>query len=161
TPQGLAVGPDHSGQTPPPDAPNGIPPEPGDHEASMLVGCNGNGSDTKSSVIISLDDLGDIQAVVADESGPDEVWFNPGDNHYYLARSNADGGVQKIGSIDAFGLTSDPSVTVGPAGRNAHSIAADGVSNQIFFPVPGSPHFTLCSQGGGHNLHGCILVLKN
>jgi len=69
--------------------------------------------------------------------------------------------VQMIGSIDAFGGTADPSITVGPAGRNAHSIAADAVTNQIFFPVPGSPHFTLCSQGGGHNLHGCILVLTN
>jgi hypothetical protein len=152
TPQGLAVGPDESGLVP--------PPRPGDLDPNALVGCNGNRSTTKSSVIVGLDD-GDIEFVVANESGPDEVWFNPGDNHYYLARSNADGGVQMIGSIDAFGGTSDPSITVGPAGRNAHSIAADAVTNQIFFPVPGSPHFTLCAQGGGHNLHGCILVLKN
>jgi hypothetical protein len=157
TPQGLAMGPDSSGNLSPPPPPG----EPGaTDDANMLVGCNGNRSTTKSSVVISQID-GDVIFVVDNESGPDEVWFNPGDNHYYLARSNADGGVQMIGSIDAFGGTSDPSITVGPAGRNAHSIAADAVTNQIFFPVPGSPHFTLCGQGGGHDLHGCILVLKN
>jgi len=157
TPQGLAMGPDTSGNLTPP------PPisEPGaTDDANMLVGCNGNRSLTKSSVVISQID-GDLIFVVADESGPDEVWFNPGDNHYYLARSNAAGGVQMLGSIDAFGGTADPSVTVGPAGRNAHSIAADAVTNQVFFPVPASPHFALCGQGGGHDLHGCILVLKN
>ena len=157
TPQGMAMGPDNSGQVPPPTSPLEDESEP-----QMLIGCNGSGSDTKSSVIISQLD-GDPIFVVANESGPDEVWFNPGDNHYYLARSAAAGGVQMIGSIDAFGGTADPSITVGPAGRNAHSIAADAVTNQIFFPVPGSPHFTLCSSapGGGHDLHGCILVLKN
>jgi hypothetical protein len=156
TPQGMAMGPDGGGPFVPPN----FPFDPPDDTPNMLIGCNGSGSDTKSSVIISQID-GDIIFTVANESGPDEVWFNPGDNHYYLARSAADGGVQMIGSIDAFNGTADPSVTVGPAGRNAHSIAADAVTNEVFFPVPASPHFPLCGQGGGDNLHGCILVLKN
>jgi hypothetical protein len=155
TPQGMAMGPDGGGPdigifplTSPNDTPN------------MLIGCNGSGSDTKSSVIIDQTN-GTIIFTVPNESGPDEVWFNPGDNHYYLARSAAAGGVQMLGSIDAFSGVADPSITVGPAGRNAHSIAADAVTNQVFFPVPGSPHFTLCGQSGGHNSLGCILVLKN
>src|SRR6516164_4215505 len=53
TPQGMAVGPDND----------------------ILIGCNGQkGSTTKSSVIID-GTSGTIRATVANESGPDEVWF--------------------------------------------------------------------------------------
>src|SRR5262249_34901771 len=78
------------------------------------------------------------------------------------ARSNAAGGSELIGSIDAFTGISDPSFTVGPTipPKNAHSIAADAVTNQVFVPIPGSPHNIACGQGGGHNSIGCILVLK-
>jgi hypothetical protein len=82
TPQGMAVGPGHD----------------------ILIGCNGQkGSTTHSSVIID-ERNGTILATVANESGPDEVWFNPGNNHYFLARSGAAGGgqlQQALGIIDA------------------------------------------------------------
>jgi hypothetical protein len=82
TPQGMAIGPGHD----------------------ILIGCNGQkGSTTHSSVIID-ERNGNILATVADESGPDEVWFNPGNNHYFLARSGAAGGgqlQQALGIIDA------------------------------------------------------------
>src|SRR5262249_44637703 len=55
SPQGMAVGP----------------------STDILVGCNGNGSDTQSSVIID-EGTGAILATIPNQSGPDEVWFNPG-----------------------------------------------------------------------------------
>jgi hypothetical protein len=80
TPEGMAVGPDHQ----------------------ILVGCNGSTSRSASSVVID-DRNGHILATVANESGPDEVWFNPGDDHYFLARSAtpATNPNQVLGVIDA------------------------------------------------------------
>jgi hypothetical protein len=136
TPQGMAVGP----------------------EPQILVGCNGAGSTTHSSVIIN-ERSGHILATVANESGPDEVWFNPGNGHYFLARSAAFGGVQKLGIIDAESMVADADITVGPAGKNAHSVAADSVTNKTFFPIPGGGGSTLCSSAGGNDASGCILVV--
>jgi hypothetical protein len=148
-PQGMAIGPDDQ----------------------ILLGCNapsgkkhttpadtvGNGN--FSTVVIN--DHGQIIKTINNESGGDEVWFNPGNGHYFLARSGAGGGIQKLGSIDAESLAADTDITVGAAGRNAHSVAADSVTNKTFFPVPGAvPGSTLCSQGGGSDALGCIAILK-
>jgi hypothetical protein len=137
TPQGMAVGPDHD----------------------LLIGCNGSGSTTHSSVIID-ERNGHIRATVANESGPDEVWYNPGNNHYFLARSAAFGGVQKLGIIDAETMVADTDISVGPeAGKNAHSVAADSVTNKTFLPIPGGVGGNLCSTAGGNDTSGCILVV--
>jgi len=138
TPQGMAVGPDHD----------------------LLVGCNGPGSTTHSSVIID-ERNGHIRATIANESGPDEVWYNPGNNHYFLARSAPATGEQALGIIDAESMVADTSISVGPIGKNAHSVAADSVSNKTFLPIPGSVGGSdnLCSKAGGNDISGCILVV--
>jgi hypothetical protein len=153
TPQGSAVGPDHQ----------------------ILIGCNGSTSSaTKSSVVID-DRNGHILATVANESGPDMVWFNPGDNHYFLARSAAGGASfpsQLLGVIDADSpgaahdeqpggdikadadvITANKSIT----GRNAHSVAADAVLNQVYVPIPAGVS-TICGPLGGVDANGCIAV---
>jgi len=137
-PQGMAVGPDHD----------------------LLIGCNGKGSTTQSSVIID-DRNGHIRATVANESGPDEVWYNPGNNHYFLARSAPASGEQALGIIDAETMVSDTSLTVGPVGKAAHSVAADSVTNKTFYPIPGSigGSDNRCSNAGGNDASGCILVV--
>jgi hypothetical protein len=146
TPQGMAVGPNHD----------------------ILVGCNGNDSAKHSSVIID-DQTGKILATVANESGPDEVWFNPGNNHYFLARSGSPAQVrQALGIIDAETRVADTSIDVGPVNNpptsphpNAHSVAADSVTNKTFFPIPGGLS-TLCSLASGGSVsdaNGCILVV--
>jgi hypothetical protein len=146
TPQGMAVGPDHD----------------------ILVGCNGNGTATHSSVIID-ERNGKILATVANESGPDEVWYNPGNNHYFLARSGAANGgqvEQALGVIDAETRVADTGIlNVGPVNNpptsphpSAHSVAADAVTNETFFPIPGGLS-TLCGAAGGNDASGCILVV--
>jgi hypothetical protein len=149
TPQGSAVGPDHQ----------------------ILIGCNGSTSTTASSVVID-DRNGHILATVANESGPDEVWFNPGDNHYFLARSAAVGTSQLLGVIDADSpgarddeqpggdIKADASVftsTKTIAGRNAHSVAADAILNQVYVPIPAG-NSTVCGSLGGVDANGCIAV---
>ena len=148
SPQGMAVGPGND----------------------MLVGCNGNGSNTQSSVIIGAG-VGQILATIPNQSGPDEVWFNPGNNHYFLARSSAGSGRQSLGIIDAgtrvadTGINGFAPVNMPPDNPHpsAHSVAADSVTGFTFFPIPADNATTsfsnLCGSVGGDNTMGCILVV--
>jgi hypothetical protein len=117
----------------------------------LLVGCSGDaiaaGFPAKSLVISTLD--GSTVATITQVGGSDEVWFNPGDKHYYLAaRSNpsAKGG-PSLGIVDAESNTWIQNVrTV----AGAHSVAADPNNNHIFVPLPaGAPG---CSPSAS----GCI-----
>ena len=157
SPQGLAVGPGND----------------------MLVGCNGNGSNTQSSVIIGAG-VGQILATIPNQSGPDEVWFNPGNLRYFLARSNAGSGFQALGIIDAGARVANtpPGIQTGAPVNNppsdlhpsAHSVAADSVTGKTFWPIPANPPvgggpqgntpFGLCSFAGGDDTKGCILVVE-
>ncbi len=149
-PQGMAIGP----------------------EGQVLLGCNApsgvsatapNGNGNFSSVIID-DDADRIVATINDESGPDEVWFNPGDGHYFLARSGAvppGTTTQLLGVIDAQHKRADQSVATAskpnPPAASSHSVAADPVHNQVYVPI-GQNSGPLCDSLGGHSSQGCIAV---
>lgn len=146
-PQGMAVGP--TGQ--------------------VLLGCNAPSGNGRFSTVIIDDDADRIVATLDNESGADEVWFNPGDGHYFLARS---GRVppptppavptQLLGVIDSQGPHPDPSVFTAnkpnPPAASSHSVAADPRRNQVYVPI-GSNSSTVCgSLPGGSNALGCIAV---
>ena len=102
-----------------------------------LLGCTNAGP---NSVVINLN-TGAIIGTLADEAGADEVWFNPGDNQYFLGNGNhltAPGPI--LGVVDATGKRPDssPSSAVG-----SHSVAADPVENQVYVPINSNP-----AQGG-------------
>jgi hypothetical protein len=137
TPQGTAKGPAHQ----------------------LLVGCNGSTHSTNS--IIINDQSGQIMARVPNESGPDEVWFNPGDDQYFLGISGGLAGTQLLGVIDARGMQADQSVYTAnkpnPPAASSHSVAADPVHNQVFVAIGGKGSSTVCgSQPGGSDAQGCI-----
>jgi hypothetical protein len=144
------------------DTPQGTAVGPG---TQLLVGCNGNGSTTHSSVVIDQRN-GNILATIADESGPDEVWYNPGDGSYFLARSAPAATTQLLGVIDARGLKADASSFTAPlpstgAGNPAsHSVAADPVKNQIYVTVGGRASTATACGAAGDALtkSGCIAV---
>jgi hypothetical protein len=76
--RGMAVGPDHQ----------------------LAIGCNGG----TGSVIISEDFSSNSTTVIAalpGENGTDEVWYNPGDNHYFFA--NGGHSPPQLGVVDAAG----------------------------------------------------------
>jgi DNA-binding beta-propeller fold protein YncE len=100
--------------------PNGLALGPGNQ---LLAGC---GNPHRAVVIDKTNGavLGDFSNV----GGADEVWYNPGDNRYYLAET----AFQNLGVIDAGSLTSLGEVQ---SGVGAHSVAADLASNHIFVPV--------------------------
>jgi hypothetical protein len=68
--------------------------------------------------------------------GSDEVWFDKGTRHYFLAARNNEDNTGKItpilGSIDAGTNTLDPSA---PTSTTAHSVAADANAHNIFVPI--------------------------
>ena len=151
-PQGMAIGPDHQ----------------------ILLGCNGDGGANHPTAVID-DRNGHVIATLANESGSDMVWFNDGDSHYFLARSSAFGASQELGIVDAdtpgLGHDDQPGSEIKPdadiptanksiAGRNAHSVAADLNTNQVYVPIPAGVS-TICSSKGGTDSNGCIAVFKS
>jgi hypothetical protein len=123
-PQGLAIGP----------------------QREILLGCSNSGA---GSVIVNELDGSLIQNLPG-LNGNDEVWYNPGDNHYFLAGSNHTGGAI-LGVVDQSG-DDDAEDASATSAAGSHSVAADPVKNQVY--VPGNKAATtLC---GGSN--GCIAV---
>ena len=151
-PQGMALGPDHQ----------------------ILLGCNGAGGANHPTAVID-DRNGHVIKTLANESGSDEVWFNEGDGHYFLARSSSVGANQLLGVVDADtpglghedekhgdSIKADTDVITANksiAGRNAHSVAADPNTNQVYVPIPAGVG-TICSSMGGYDSNGCIAVFK-
>ncbi len=124
-PQGLAIGP----------------------QREILLGCSNAG---KGTVIIDELDGSEVRNLPG-LNGNDEVWYNPGDNHYFLAGSNHTGG-PILGVVDQRPDANDNEDASVATAAGSHSVAADPVKNQVY--VPGNKAATtLC---GGSN--GCIAV---
>ena len=143
-PQGLAIGP----------------------EGEILLGCsNGSNSNPTLSVgqgsVIINERNGDLVRSLNGLNGSDEVWYNPGNNHYFLAESNhkvfphsdPNPAVPILGVVDqrpdTIGEDADPA-TVG----GSHSVAVDPVSNQVYVPVNAGAN-ALCGQ---NSTTGCIAI---
>jgi hypothetical protein len=60
------------------------------------------------------------------------MWFNPSDNHYFLA----DTGAVHLGAIDAGPPPSGDSTA--PTAPGSHSVAADSVTNEVYVPIRGN-----------------------
>ncbi len=107
----------------------------------LLLGCSlKNGQ----SVIMDARD-GHIVKVVHGVGGSDEVWFNRGDDRYYLAARNnvpdltTGTVVPALGIIDAETNTLLAAIpTPKPLDKraSAHSVAADRILNHVFVPLP-------------------------
>jgi len=126
-PQGLAIGPNRQ----------------------ILLGCSNSG---KGSVIIS-EIYGDEILNLPGFNGNDEVWYNPGDNHYFLAGSNHKIGSSSLPILGVVDVKADLVNGDSPVATlsSSHSVAADPVYNQVYVPVKAAG--TLCGA-----LNGCIAV---
>jgi hypothetical protein len=141
-PQGLAIGPRHE----------------------IQLGCG-----APNSVIID-DRSGPLATIIAQqngEGGADEVWYNPGNNSFFIARSAAGQlGVWDAGGNESKGPQADTDVTTT---IGSHSVAADMKRNQIYVPVRANTVAGTCSTPGCATLcgaagspaaaNGCIAVL--
>jgi len=106
---------------------------------NLLLGCR-----TKA-MVMNLRKPGSY-VTIAEAGGSDEVWFNPGDDKYFLA--SARGGLDIIDAITNAWIGS---VETGPG---AHSVAADPVTNRIYVPIAANPKDAACSAG-------CIAVFES
>ncbi len=123
---------------------NGLALGPSQH---LLLGCGL----TNGSQILDARN-GKVLANVTGVSGSDEVWFNPGDQKFYLGaifNPPAKGG-SSIGVIDA---VTDTFVTnlATPSAAIGHSVAADSRNNRVFVPLSVTPNDTECTKG-------CVVV---
>ncbi len=78
----------------------------------------------------------------------DEIWYNPGDNKYYLA--GRDMSPPEMGVIDA---GTNQFLANFPVNTNAHSIAVDPKTNHVFMPQQAG---AIC---GTQTSNGCIDVI--
>jgi hypothetical protein len=147
TPQGQAVGP----------APQ------------ILLGCNGKSPDGVFKTVIINENSGAVIQTLLNEGGNDEVWYNPGDGHYFLGRGQflPD---EYLGVVDSQGRAQDQSIQTGNAGgttRRTHSVAADASTNFVYMPIPAvgggtAPllgfQSTLCGGTAALQGAGCIAI---
>ncbi len=81
--------------------------------------------------------------------GVDEIWYNPGDNKYYLAARDLPTGAA-MGVIDA--ATNQWLVNF-PTNTNSHSISVDPSTNHAFVPMQAG---TICTT---QSANGCVAVV--
>ena len=112
-----------------------------------------------------------IMPNVGNITGSDEVWFNSGDNRYYLGASkmiDSGGRVRHFAAGGVLGVVDGTNVLIEtiPQSANSHSVAADSKRNRIFVPqvapvaVVGSwwRHHRPLAQGICGSSNGCVAV---
>jgi len=130
-----------------------------DHQIGL--GCGGT-----NSLIIDDRDGSTIQ-VVAGQGGTDEDWYNPGNNHYFFARSGTATTGGFLGVEDA-GPPPTADATAA-SGFGSHSVAADPIKNQVYVPIRGNSGVAgsnnkICGSASatdgtkGNDSFGCIAV---
>jgi hypothetical protein len=116
---------------------------------NFLVGCaDHDGEAFPPNEYVIDGSAGTILATITNVGGVDEVWYNSGDNRYYVAARDMPNG-PVMGVIDAAtNLWLENVVT----NANSHSIAVDSTNNHAFVPL----------QSGGictsQSSNGCIGV---
>jgi DNA-binding beta-propeller fold protein YncE len=121
---------------------------------NLLLGCASTNDAAATALPTQvIDDFsGSVIATIPQVGGSDEVWYDPGNQTYYLgARGNTGGAV--LGVIDARTNAFLGSV---PTGKGSHSVAADPYNNHVFVPLPANPADPACLNGciGVYGRHG-------
>jgi hypothetical protein len=129
----------------------------------LMLGCTpGNNPSDTQTTIISAKTTNSVS--VNGITGSDEVYFNAGDNRYYLGASKAAGGA-KLGVVDAETKFFIEGI---PQSSNSHSVAADAFRNLIFVPqvaplsvVGAGGDVTTVGAGICGGTSGCIGVYRS
>jgi len=122
--------------------PTSVAQGPGDN---FLVGCaDHDGEAFPPNEYIINGTTGAIITQIHDVGGVDEIWYNPGDNKYYLASRDMPNG-PVMGVIDAGSNLWLENVATG---ANSHSIAVDSSNNHAFVPLQAGGQCTTQSSNG-------------
>jgi hypothetical protein len=113
--------------------PNGATVGPNDN---LLLGCTpGNNANNTTTLVINATTKN--YAHIANITGSDEVWFNEGDDRYYLGASKMTKPAgSTLGNGAVLGVVDGTSVLIEsiPQSSGSHSVAADSKRNLIFVP---------------------------
>ncbi|MGO9125539.1 MAG: hypothetical protein ACLP6G_11695 [Terriglobales bacterium] len=116
---------------------------------NFLVGCADHDGEAFPPNEYVIDGTsGAILAQITEVGGVDEIWYNSGDNKYYIAARDMPNG-PVMGVIDAATNTWLQNVTTN---SNSHSIAVDPSNNHAFVPMQAGG---ICGSQSGN---GCIGV---
>ena len=112
---------------------------------NFLVGCGDHDGEAFPPNMYVIDGTsGAILTEITTVGGVDEIWYNPGDNKYYLASRDMPNG-PVMGVIDAATNLWLQNVTTG---SNSHSIAVDPNNNHAFVPLQAGGQCTTQSSNG-------------
>jgi hypothetical protein len=123
----------------------------------IMLGCNAAGppNNTGPANTAVLDEnSGHLIKVLANQGGNDEVWFNPGDGLYFLAEGQNPVAAQ-LGIVNSEPIFVSQDIFIAPAGEagHAHSVAADPIKNEVYFPIPSNAGSNLCPTA-----NGCVAI---
>ena len=152
--------------------PNGATVGPHDN---IMLGCNpGNVGTNSTTQVINAKTKNFVE--VGNIVGSDEVWFNSGDNRYYLGASKAcktPGGQcpatsQQAAVLGVVSAKTNFLIETIPQSSNSHSVAADSERNRIFVPQvapvatvgPGGDTTTV-GAGICGSTNGCVAVYQH
>jgi len=112
---------------------------------NFLVGCGDHDGEAFPPNMYVIDGTsGKIITEITTVGGVDEIWYNPGDNKYYLASRDMPNG-PVLGVIDAATNQWLQNVTTG---SNSHSVAVDSSNNHVFVPLQAGGQCTTQSSNG-------------
>ena len=112
---------------------------------NFLVGCaDHDGQSFPPNEYVIDGSAGTILAEITNVGGVDEIWYNPGDNRYYVAARDMPTG-PVMGVIDAGTNRWLQNV---PTNSNSHSIAVDSTTNHAFVPLQAGGICTSQSSNG-------------
>jgi len=132
--------------------PSGIALDARADDRTMLIGCLGSveleGADAKrwafrpQAMIIDARS-GAIVHVIEGISGSDQVWYNPGDDRYYIAAQGNPGGpiLAAVAARPPYG------VSIAPTQAFAHSVAVDPSTDRAYVPFAPQPRKSTCQFG--------------
>jgi hypothetical protein len=154
-PQGMAIGPFPQimlgcNAAGPPEIPTGC---------STSTNCAGSGP--QNTVVID-ETNGRVIETLANQGGNDEVWFNPGNGLYFLAEGQnaAQAQLGVVSSFPFIKLVQDI-VVARPSVGHAHSVAADPISGEVYFPIPNNldgTGNTVPNPCGANASQGCVAI---
>jgi hypothetical protein len=152
--------------------PNGATVGPHDH---LLLGCTPQNNPSNTTTLV-INAKTKEQTPISDITGSDEVWFNKGDQRYYLGASrdcttpgtpcpSASQQTPVLGVIDA---KTNLLIEKVPQSSGSHSVAADSEHNRIFVPqvapvavVGSGGDTTKVGAGICGTSQGCVAVYQH
>ncbi len=132
--------------------PSGIALDSRANDRTMLIGCLGSveleGADAKRwafrpQAIIMDTRSGAIVHEIGGISGSDQVWYNPGDDRYYIAAQGNQGG-PILAAVDA---RPPYRVSIASTQAFAHSVAVDPSTDRAYVPFAPQARTSACQFG--------------